>query len=231
MIDLGSLGGVDGFTVGLNNRGQVVGGSSVASNPGACYLGGTTEFNNNPDCHPFLWDDGKLIDLKISTTGGSPANVVAINEAGEIVGGGAFPNAPFDAYLWRNGVATDLGNLGDCLSEGSSINSHGQIVGKTHLCDFTFSHAFLWEDGSIVDLDTLIPPESSLRLVWAIAINERGEIAGIGAPPGVPRGNIYTQGHAFLLIPCDEDHGDSECEDEGEGTGVARGETNQRPKD
>jgi hypothetical protein len=35
--------------------------------------------------------------------------------------------------------------------------------------------------------------------------------------------------HALLLIPCDQNHGDSECEDEGEGTTVGRGETSQRP--
>jgi hypothetical protein len=35
--------------------------------------------------------------------------------------------------------------------------------------------------------------------------------------------------HALLLIPCDENQGDSECEDEGEGTADAGGETSQRP--
>jgi hypothetical protein len=80
------------------------------------------------------------------------------------------------------------------------------VVGKTHLCDFSFSRAFLWENGSMVELNTLIPPDSSLQIVWAIAINDRGEIAGIGAPQGIRPANIYTQGHAFLLIPCDENH-------------------------
>jgi hypothetical protein len=85
-------------------------------------------------------------------------------------------------------------------------NSLHQIIGRTFACDGSALRAFLWENGSIADLDSLIRPGSSLQLVWAIKINERGEIAGIGVPPGVPRANVVTQGHAFLLIPCDEDH-------------------------
>jgi hypothetical protein len=68
-------------------------------------------------------------------------------------------------------------------------------------------HAFLWEDGGpMVDLNTLIPPGSSLQLTYAVAINERGEIAGFGVPLGVPPEEYETKGHAYILIPCDEDH-------------------------
>jgi probable HAF family extracellular repeat protein len=71
---LGSLGGVDGFPTGLNNRGQVVGGSSLAVDPGACFIAAVNsqEFGN-PNCHPFLWDKGKLIDLITRTSGGTPS--------------------------------------------------------------------------------------------------------------------------------------------------------------
>jgi probable HAF family extracellular repeat protein len=207
MHDLGTLGGAVGFASGggglggLNNRGQVIGASSVAANPGACLTEG------DPNCHPFLWDKGKLIDLNTSTIGGNPLSVEAINDAGELVGQAAFPNAPFDAYLWRNGVATDLGTLdGDCFSGAFAINSHAQVVGVTYLCDGSFSRAFLWENGAIVDLNTLIPAESPLQLVFPADVNDRGEIAGTGVPPGVPPNNFFTEGHGFLLIPCDEKH-------------------------
>jgi hypothetical protein len=67
-------------------------------------------------------------------------------------------------------------------------------------------HAFLWEDGGpMVDLNTLIPADSSLTLTYAVAINDSGVIAGFGVPPGVPPED-FEIGHAYILIPCDQDH-------------------------
>jgi probable HAF family extracellular repeat protein len=201
MTDLGTLGGTFGMPNALNNHGQVVGFSNL---PG------------DQSSDPFLWDNGKLIDLNTTTIGGNPLGAFEINDAGEIIGAAAFPNAPYDAYVWRNGVATDLGHLdGDCYSEAWAINSKGQVVGNSFSCVPANHHAFLWENGSIVDLNTLIPPGSSLQLVligpFSSApapgpINDRGEIGGTGVPPGCSPQDIGTCGHAFLLIPCDENH-------------------------
>ena len=223
MIDLGSFGGANGFSNALNNRGQVIGGSSIASIPGACYF-----LNFFTGCHPFLWDKGKLIDLNTSTSGGKPRSADWFNDAGEIVGTAEFPapgGAVFDAYLWRNGVAIDLGHFsGDCGSRAWGINARGQVVGASDiLCDANSDipegkphHAFLWEDGDLVDLNSLVPPDSPLELVGTGPlsdvevpnINDRGEIVGVGAPPGCD--DFQICGHAFLLIPCDEGHPDVE---------------------
>jgi len=206
MTDIGTLGGAFGFPTFLNNNGQVIGVSSPASDPGACL----SEVDRN--CHPFLWDrTSGLVDLNTGTTGGKPINAFLINDAGEIVGQADFSGSggsAADAYYWKNYVATDLGHLqGDCYSLATSINSAGQIVGNSFSCrGGIFHHAVLWENGSITDLNTLVPPNGPLELVAATSINDRGEIAGNGVPPGVDPKDLATKGHAFLLIPCGQNH-------------------------
>ena len=101
MTDLGTLGGTNGGPSGLNNRGQVIGVSNLAGDQSA---------------DPFVWANGKLIDLYTNTIGGNPITANAINDTGEIVGGAAFASRVFDAYLWRNGVATGVVPLAETNS-------------------------------------------------------------------------------------------------------------------
>ena len=58
----------------------------------------------------------------------------------------------------------------------------------------------------MVDLNSLIPANSSLELTFAYAINDQAEIAGTGLPSGCTPDQIDFCGHAFVLIPCDEHH-------------------------
>ena len=76
-----------------------------------------------------------------------PGAANAINTAGLIVGGNSVSGSATRAFLWRNGVATDLNTLipansGWTLNFASGINDRGQIVGWG--VNFTGSiHAFL----------------------------------------------------------------------------------------
>jgi probable HAF family extracellular repeat protein len=197
MTDLGTLGGtLVGFDAAqcVNNRGQVAGVSTLSG---------------DQIVHPFLWDHGVLTDL--GTLGGDFTITTWLNDAGEVVGGTTTAGeAEFHATLWRDGAITDLGTLdGDCFSLAHAVNSSGQIVGESGSC-FIALRAFLWDEGRIVDLNTLIPANSSLQLAVGANINDRGEIAGTGTPPGCA--DYLECGHAFLLIPCavGEDCGSNE---------------------
>jgi probable HAF family extracellular repeat protein len=194
MKDLGTLGGTCGIPLAMNGRGQVVGVSNVGGDSSG---------------HPFLWPgtDGTMQDL--GTLGGTYGTANAINEAGEVVGyaSNAGDQAEF-AFLWRKGALTNLGSLnGDPCSTANAINSRGQVVGiSTATCDYsTGRRAYLWENGSMVDLNTLIPPNSGVQLTLGETINDRGEIAVNGTPSGCDI-NVEACGHAVLLIPCDDQH-------------------------
>ena len=185
MLDLGSLGGTFADVFGLNNRGQVVGPMTL---PG------------DEIQHPYLWSDGTLIDL--GTLGGSNGEPRGMSESGEVIGVADLPNSLHNGFLWKSGTMTDLGNLG-LTSAALGINSKGQVVGGSRISSVpSLISAFLWEKGGpMVDLNTLIPANSSLYLTGAFAINDRGEIMGKGVPPGVSVDDVDTLEHAFLLIP------------------------------
>lgn len=207
MMDLGTLGGTCGLSMALNNRGQVVGQSNLAGDLTA---------------HPFLWDKGMLSDL--GTLGGTFGMALWINDAGEIVGGATNQNdQAVLAFLWKDGVMTNLGTVeGDACSTAADINSKGQVVGTSAKnCMFTTDqHAFLWESGQMIDLNTFLPPASNLQLSNGYNINDRGEIVGVGFPPGC--GDPFACGHVFVLVPCDGEHSDDEgCEENVGGTVAA----------
>jgi probable HAF family extracellular repeat protein len=196
MIDLGNCGGTLAGGTAINNRSQIV---------GSCNLPGD-EFSD-----PFFWEDGKFIDLYTSSIAGNPITVNALNDRGQAIGGGAFPDHPYDAYVWQKGVATDLGFLeGDCASEASVIGSKGQIAGQSYPCTFDSQRPFLWEDGMMYDLNDLIQAPLGFRFTQAFVINERGEIGGIGTLPGCDFDEDC--GHAMVLIPCTGRFNDRDCD-------------------
>jgi hypothetical protein len=70
-------------------------------------------------------------------------------------------------------------------------------------CTDAVEHAVLWEDGKILDLNSVVSAASDLILNEATFINDRPEISGFGT---LANGDT----HAFALIPCDADHPDVE---------------------
>jgi probable HAF family extracellular repeat protein len=183
MVDLGTLGGTCAVSAALNSRRQVAGTSVLA---------GDEIF------HPFLWDNGILRDL--GTLGGTYGNASLLNDPGDIAGVAQLPGDELHhAFFWRKGVMSDLGTIGDDpCSVAHGMNIGGQVVGTSTDCFGTELHGFVWQPGgSMIDLNSFVPPDSDLIVVDGETINDRGEIAGDGL---LPNGDF----HAVLLIPCGE---------------------------
>lgn len=86
----------------------------------------------------------------------------------------------------------DLGTLpGLANSFGQGINDAGDVVG--YCVNLFDQHAFLYKDGAMHGLQSMIPENSGWVLEKANAINNDGQITGIGVHDGAAR--------AFLLTP------------------------------
>jgi len=71
------------------------------------------------------------------------------------------------------------------------VNNCDQVVGVSILT----GHAFLWEKGTMTDLNSLVVSGTTLILTDAQDINDRGEITGIASDPSTGA-NV-----AFKAIP------------------------------
>jgi probable HAF family extracellular repeat protein len=102
------------------------------------------------------------------------------------------------AFLYANGVVTDLGTLGGSKSEALGVNDSGVAVGDSQFAaNNTNTHAFVYMTGTMYDLNNLIPANSGWVLTNATGINDVGEIVGYGTNPS-------GQADSFLLTPTPE---------------------------
>ncbi len=105
--------------------------------------------------------------------GGSSAT--GINDLAQVVGS-AGPYPALTASLWENiegeWEVTELGTLGGSSSGAADINDNSQIAGTAEIPG-DLGHAFLWEDGVMLDLGTLGGSESA-----AVGVNGVGQVVG-----------------------------------------------------
>jgi probable HAF family extracellular repeat protein len=178
----------DGIAQQINDNGDAVGAS------GTCSIFNTNFLYNLAPVHALLWENGKTTDLGNlgGITGEAGGNIAYdINNQGQVVGDSDLPgDTTFHAFLWtRSTGMQDLGVVsGDVASVSISINDAGSIVGASLDAEFN-PRAFLWEDGVMTDLNTLIAGDSPLYLLTGCSINSRGEITGLGM---TSTGEIHT---------------------------------------
>jgi probable HAF family extracellular repeat protein len=194
-----TIAGIDG--TGINNSGQIVGtlqeieagegdgfnhaviyngftitdfghGSAIAINDSGEVVGFNSELRNIAN-QAFDFSSGQTLAPYQSWA-------TAINNNGQVVG--CYDTATSGGgFLYSGGTLTYLGFF------PNAINDSGQIVGGS----------YIYSNGTMTDLNSLIPTDSGWTLTNAEGINNSGQIVGYDTNP-------LGQTDAFLLTPTPE---------------------------
>lgn len=147
---------------GINNAGYIVGAYQLNGAPPRGYLRAP---------------DGSFRDIGALPFAQAFTQAEAINKRGQVVGGSGpytLPNPVPRAFLYEDGMMRKLGNLGADPSVARDINDRTQITGYSSLRTPGVFHAFLWQDGRLVDIDGRRGVGQSV----GTGINNRGHIVG-----------------------------------------------------
>ena len=159
---------------GINDAGDLAGSATIAVGKAAW-------------THAVTWSGEEIVDL--GTLGGDSSEASSINASGQVAGasgikaggGSLLLDDTARAFLWTNGVMTDLGTLGGDSSSATALNDKGQVVGWSGTAagggaiGFDPSaRATVWDSGQIVNLGTL----EGGGVSSASALNLSGVIVG-----------------------------------------------------
>jgi probable HAF family extracellular repeat protein len=177
MHDLGTLGGTIGDADVVDMRGEAA---------------GTSDLAGDRAWHAFLWSNGTMRDL--GTLGGDTSQALWMNDAGDVVGRADVPGSQtHHAFLYKNGHMLDLGLLpGVNCDTAWGVNNSDQVVGDSGICFVGGGDPFLWDHGTLYDLNDVIT--SGPHVSQASYITNRGEIV---CYENLPDGTT----HIVVLIP------------------------------
>ncbi len=178
------------FAFGINDRGQAVGSSGNCVNTSLPPL-----YPNG--AHAVLWQpDGTAVNL--GDLGGHASNIATtINNLGVVVGNSLSTDGTLHPFMWTSGTGIkDLGAFpGAILTVAGcchTLNDNGEVVGFAIDASFNMT-AFVLQNGTMTDMNTLLPQGSPWYLLQACSVNNSGQIIGAGI--------INGEVHAFLASP------------------------------
>ncbi len=121
-----------------------------------------------------LWQDGVMVDPQLPL--GPLSEALDVNERGQVVGwmGGSQDS---HAFIWDNGIVTDLGVIpGGFTAKALAISNTGLVVGTGRIpaegSTVGTSRAFVWENGSM----TVIEPLAGFVSTLADDVNDSGQV-------------------------------------------------------
>ena len=119
----------------------------------------------------------QAVVTEIGSLGGGEGMAFGVNDAGQIVGFSGKASAEPRAFLWQDGIMSDLLGMS---SVAQAINQNGDVVGYYPVSGT--DHGFLWQRGSLVDLG----------IRRARALNERGDVVGEVFVSGLTHPVLWT---------------------------------------
>jgi probable HAF family extracellular repeat protein len=187
-IDVPFLGASSTYALGINARGQIVGGFASSGR------------------RAFLYEQGAFTTIDVPFTGAFSTTAFAINDGGQIVGTyyDDLNNPHRHGFLYDRGIFTTI----DVPFPGASlvdfygitgINNRGQITGNYMDSPCTsqscVQHGFLYDGGEFVTIDFPGFPFTSVG-----GINNRGQFVGSYCAGGV----FPPSCHVFMATPNDD---------------------------
>jgi probable HAF family extracellular repeat protein len=208
------------FVYGINDSGQIVGQcrDSMLLQSYACVVSSNGAITALPESNP----DIECLYINTISPANIPA-AVAINTNGQVLGN-CFESAGGLAIVWTSDTPTVLPTLGGVASSGTAISSNGQVVGTSQTSTGA-EDGFLWSNGTMTDLgpnfspaavndngvivggqfvysngtlqnlNNLIPAGSRYQIQNATGINDNGQIVANADD------TASGQTHALLLNP------------------------------
>ena len=163
----------EGYGALVNERGQV---SGTVARPEA--------WSENP----FVWTAGTRTDLAPPPFPDAwpNASVVDLNRRGQVLAIGEFYDDTDLAYVWKDGVFTELRADGLVL-RGADLHERGRVAGEVHLGSGV-REAAVWRDGTIERLGML--PGTTFS--QAFAMNDAGLVVGVSSDGRGRRGTAFA---------------------------------------
>lgn len=165
--DLGTLGGTSSYANAINASGQIVGYSWTVDRT----------------VHATLWNGSTAIDLGALRGEFSVAN--DINDAGQVVGYAVGDFYRQRGIMWHG---TTINDLGTDLTNATSINNSGQIVGTGSV--FVAGNGFNTQDSF----------QSQAKLLNGTSVTNLGTLGGLTSAPSAINNLGQTVGYADVVV-------------------------------